>query len=62
MCQGGISRKLTRRRIARAHGRTSSNVRNDIGAMLPGRWQTSHFAWSSGATCLAKVTVSAWGV
>jgi hypothetical protein len=39
MCHGGISRLATFWRIERAHGRASSNVRSDIGAIAPGRWQ-----------------------
>jgi hypothetical protein len=30
-------------------------VRSDIGAMEPGRWHVSHFAWKTGATCLVNV-------
>src|SRR5271165_4365326 len=36
--QGGIFRLITAARIALAHGRVDSKVRNDIGAASPGRW------------------------
>src|ERR1044071_7201773 len=36
---GGMRRVATAIFIARAHGRTFSKVRNDIGATCPGRWQ-----------------------
>ena len=36
---GGISRVSTLRLMERAHGRTSSYVTSDIGAIAPGRWQ-----------------------
>ena len=29
---------------------------NENGAASPGRWHDAHFAWTSGATCSAKVT------
>src|SRR5262249_61946228 len=45
MCQGGICRDPTRCPIERTHGRTSSYVRSDIGAILSGRWHDSHLAW-----------------
>src|SRR6266566_1585090 len=38
MCHGGIWRSPTRAAIDLAHGRASSYVRSDIGAMLSGRW------------------------
>ena len=37
--QGGICRDETLTFMLLAHGRASSYVRSDIGAMLPGRWQ-----------------------
>jgi hypothetical protein len=39
MNQGGISRDWTLDFMERAHGLTSSYVRNDIGAIEFGRWQ-----------------------
>src|SRR6516225_1169598 len=57
MCHGGICRVETRARIDRAHGRTSSYVMSDIGAMEFGRWQTSHFRWQIGATSRVNVGV-----
>src|SRR5262245_52844910 len=59
MFHGGICREATRARIDRAHGRASSNVRSDIGAIESGRWQASHFAWKIGATSFVKVGVGA---
>jgi hypothetical protein len=56
MCHGGICRDATRVLIDRAHGRASSNVMSDIGAIEFGRWQASHLAWKIGATSLVKVT------
>jgi hypothetical protein len=29
---------------------------SDIGPMLPGRWQTSHFSWKIGATSFVNVS------
>src|SRR6185436_284479 len=57
MCHGGICLEPTRAAIDFAHGRASSYVTSDIGAMLLGRWHDSHFCWKIGATSLAKVTV-----
>src|SRR5262245_24345447 len=54
--QGGICRAATRALIERAHGRASSNVINDIGAIESGRWHASHLAWKIGATSLVNVT------
>src|SRR5947209_5057548 len=56
MCHGGICLAVTRARIARAHGRASSYVTSDIGAIESGRWQASHFSRKIGATSLVKVT------
>jgi hypothetical protein len=55
MCQGGICRAATRFLIERAHGRDSSNVTSDIGAIESGRWQASHLFWKIGAMSLVKV-------
>src|SRR5262245_10217047 len=55
MCHGGIWWTLTRSLIALTHGRTTSYVVSDIGAIDPTRWQSWHFAWKIGATSLAKV-------
>jgi hypothetical protein len=41
--------------IADAHGRTSWNVKNDIGAASPGRWHDWQFFSKIGATSLLKV-------
>src|SRR4029450_13983105 len=57
MCHGGICLEPTRAAIDFAHGRASSYVRSDIGAMLLGRWHDSHFCWKIGATSLVNVTV-----
>src|SRR5471030_1283605 len=59
MCHGGICRAPTREAIALAHGRASSYVISDIGAMLSGRWHPSHFCWKMGATSFVNVTVFA---
>src|SRR5471030_1606352 len=59
MCHGGICRAPTRDAIAFAHGRASSYVISDIGAMLSTRWHNSHFCWKIGATSLVNVTVLA---
>ena len=45
-----------RQQIALAHGRTSSYVRSDIGAIPPGRWQLWQERWRTGATSLVNVT------
>jgi hypothetical protein len=58
MNQGGISRALTRAWIDRAHGRTSSYVNNDIGAIEPGRGTADTNAEGS-VHLLAKV-VAFW--
>ena len=55
MCHGGICRLETRVLIERAHGRDSSNVRRDIGAIEPGSWQLTHLDWKIGATSFEKV-------
>src|SRR5215813_8468617 len=59
MCHGGICRDATRARIDRAHGRTSSKVRSDIGAIESGRWHASHLLWKIGATSFVNVGVGA---
>jgi hypothetical protein len=47
--------------IELAHGRTSSYVRSDIGAMAPGRWQSWQDRWRMGAMSLVNVGVgSTW--
>jgi len=51
---GGISRAATRRLIAAAHGRASSKVSNDIGAIMPGRWQLWQCCRRIGATSFVK--------
>src|SRR6266446_9008133 len=56
MYQGGISRLDTLILIDVAHGRASSYVMSDIGAMDPGWWQFWHERWRIGATSLVKVT------
>src|SRR5688500_9641825 len=58
MSHGGICRLTTRALIARAHGRVSSYVTSDIGAIESARWQAWHLSWRIGATSLAKVTGS----
>src|SRR3954447_7765160 len=60
MCHGGIWRVETRCLIDLAHGRDSSNVLSDIGAIDPGSWQFWHLAWKIGATSLVNVTFLAW--
>src|SRR5471032_201142 len=55
-CHGGICRASTRCLIERAHGRASSYVSSDIGAMEPGRWQFWQDFWKIGATSLVNVT------
>src|SRR5262245_43814286 len=57
MYQGGISREATFWRMLRTHGRTSSYVRNDIGAIESGRWHFWQERCKIGATSLVKVTV-----
>src|SRR5260221_3338069 len=59
MCHGGIWRPPTRCAIDFTHGRASSYVCSDMGAMLAGRWQASHFAWKIGAMSLVNVGVFA---
>src|SRR5687768_15368490 len=59
MCQGGIWRATTRFLIERAHGRASSKLTSDIGAIESGRWQDSHFSRKIGATSLVKVGLAA---
>src|SRR4249920_2704269 len=54
-CHGGIWRSATRTLIERAHGRASSKVTSDIGAIESGRWHASHFSWKIGAMSLVKV-------
>jgi hypothetical protein len=56
MNHGGISRRTTLCFIDLAQGRASSYVSNDIGAMLPGRWQAWQFFWRIGATSFVNVT------
>src|SRR5260370_20479637 len=56
MCQGGIWWVLTRSLMDLTHGRTSSYVMSDMGAIDPTRWQSWHFAWRIGATSFANVT------
>ncbi len=55
MWNGGISRELVRVLIERAHGRASSYVMSDIGAISPARWQLTHERWRIGATSLVNV-------
>src|SRR5215831_3246014 len=55
MLQGGIVCASTRVLIERAHGRVSSNVTSDIGAIESGRWHASHFSWKIGAISFVKV-------
>jgi hypothetical protein len=57
MCHGGISRNDTRVLIARAHGRTSSYVISDIGAISPGRWHLTQDRCRIGATSFVNVSV-----
>ena len=59
MCHGGIWRETTRALIDCAHGRVSSKVTSDIGAMYPGRWHAWHFSWRIGATSLVNTGVAA---
>src|SRR5436190_7268776 len=56
MCHGGIERAATRVLIERAHGRTSSKVRSDIGAICPGLWHVTQDRCRMGATSFVKVT------
>src|SRR6185369_16235159 len=53
---GGIVRAVTRCLMARAHGRASSKVINDIGANIVGRWHSTQLLYRIGATSLVKVT------
>ena len=53
---GSLSGREVLSRMARAHGRTSSYVTSDIGAMEPGRWHAWHERWSIGATSRVNVT------
>src|SRR5436190_11108880 len=55
MCHGGICRPATRAAIDLAHGRTSSYVTSDIGAIWSGRWHASHLSWKIGAMSLVNV-------
>src|SRR4029450_13987113 len=52
---GGIVLLATALAMARAYGRVSWNVRNDIGAIAPGRWHSWQFFWRIGSTSLLKV-------
>src|SRR5215472_4152598 len=61
ICQGGICRVITRCLIAFAHGRLSSYVTSDIGAIDPEWWHSWHFSCKIGATSLANVTALAAG-
>src|ERR1041384_6931612 len=61
MNHGGMSRASTFCLMARAHGRASSYVSSDIGAMLPGRWHTWQLFWKIGAMSFVNVT-GAWPV
>src|SRR6185436_11867252 len=54
-CQGGICRSDTRVLIERAHGRVSSYVTSDIGAIESVRWHASHFSWKIGAMSFVNV-------
>src|SRR5579863_10492092 len=51
-CHGGMLRVTTRCLMDLAHGRVSSKVTKDIGAIEPLRWHASHFSWRMGATSL----------
>ena len=42
--------------MARAQGRASRYSTSDIGAAVPGRWQTWQLRWRIGATSFANVT------
>src|SRR5215470_9451066 len=52
---GGISRATTFCLTARAHGRASSYVISDIGAMPVGRWHSAQFLYRIGATSFVNV-------
>jgi hypothetical protein len=52
---GGIDRVTTAFAMARAYGRVSLYVTNDIGAIAPGRWHSWQFFCSIGSTSLLKV-------
>src|SRR5213593_4900971 len=56
MNHGGISRCETFAFIERAHGRASSYVINDIGAIESGRWHFVQEACRIGATSFVNVT------
>src|SRR5262249_31572544 len=62
MCHGGMLRNRTFSLIAFAHGRASSYVSKDIGAIEPGRWQVWHDRWRMGATSFVKVASRSGGV
>src|SRR5262245_1269619 len=62
MWNGGISRAATLVFIVFAHGRASSYVMSDIGAISPGRWQVTHERCRIGATSFVNVTVCACAV
>src|SRR5579883_524524 len=53
---GGILRVVTASLIAFAQGRTSLYVRNDIGAISPGRWHVWQFFCRIGSTSFVNVT------
>src|SRR5262245_45759516 len=53
---GGIFLTNTASRIARAQGRVSRYVRNDMGAASPGLWHPWHRRWRTGKTSLWNVT------
>src|SRR5436190_20940028 len=55
MCHGGMLRRTTFSLIAFAHGRASSYVTKDMGAIEPGRWQVWQDRWRMGATSFVKV-------
>src|SRR5687767_6985732 len=46
--------------MERAHGRTFSYVRSDMGATSPGRWQFMHLSCMSGAMSSVHVGVCAY--
>ena len=56
MYHGGIARVTTFSLMDRAHGRASSYVRRDIGAIEPDRWHSWHERCRMGATSFVKVT------
>src|SRR6266849_2882435 len=59
---GGILPASTAARIAFAHGRVSSKVRSDMGAISPGRWQPWQRFCKIGSMSLwnVRVTGAAW--